>query len=237
MMTRYGESELNGRDRCIQRVHVTGGTCGILVESLRKYRPFTPTFIGRAEDQAYMLSVLLNEGGRTLRYAHEAGLIMRHDKKSFAGEAIQSAYTGKLIGDYARILHFSYYARALPWSVERIKDMIDPFTGCFVSTIPFTVVSLRLALGGALFFKNGKPNEGFDLLQMGTNRLHKIIKKLSETPNPLREKFQKEKKAWNVFYDVLDKVEEGLQRGDPFDLDLDNKAKEMIKTSQIDLGT
>jgi len=72
---------------------------------------------------------------------------------------------------------------------------------------------------------------------MGTNRLHKIIKKLSETPNPLREKFQKEKKAWNVFYDVLDKVEEGLQRGDPFDLDLDNKAKEMIKTSQIDLGT
>jgi len=167
MMTRYGESELNGRDRCIQRVHVTGGTCGILVESLRKYRPFTPTFIGRAEDQAYMLSVLLNEGGRTLRYAHEAGLIMRHDKKSFAGEAIQSAYTGKLIGDYARILHFSYYARALPWSVKRIKDMIDPFTGCFVSTIPFTVVSLRLALGELCFSRMGSRTRGLAYCKWG----------------------------------------------------------------------
>ena len=235
MMTSYGESELNGRDRCIQRVHVTGGTCGILVESLRKYRPFTPTFIGRAEDQAYLLSVLFKDGGRTLRYVHEAGLIMRHDKKGFAGEAIKSAHIGKLIGDYARILLFSYYAKALPWSVERIKDIIDPFTGCFVSIIPLTVVSLRLALGGALFFKDGKPNGGFDLLQMGTNRLHKIIKKLSKTSNPLREKFRKEKKAWDIFYDVLDKVEEGLKNGDPFDLDLDKKAKELIKTSQIDL--
>ncbi len=236
MMTRYGEGELNGRDRCIQRVHVTGGTCGILVESLRKYRPFTPTFIGRAEDQAYILSVLLKEESGNLRYAHEAGLIMRHDKKSFAGEAIKSAHTGKLVGDYTRILLFSYYVRALPWSVEQTKDIIDPFTGCFVSYIPFTVVSLRFALKGASFFKDGKPNEGFDLLQMGTNRLHKIINKLSETSNPLYERFRKEKKAWNIFYDLLDKVEEGLERGDPFALDIKAKAKELIKTSEIDLG-
>jgi len=236
MMTRYGEGELNGRDRCIQRVHVTGGTCGILVESLRRYRPFTPTFIGRAEDQAYILSVLLKEERRNLRYAHEAGLIMRHDKKSFAGEAIKSAQTGKLVGDYTRILLFSYYVRALPWSVEQTKDIIDPFTGCFVSYIPFTVVSLRLALEGASFFKDGKPNEGFDLLQMGTNRLYKIIKELSETSNPLQVRFRKEIKAWNIFYDLLDKVEEGLERGDPFALDLKAKAKELIKTSEIDLG-
>ncbi|OPX35519.1 MAG: hypothetical protein B1H12_08795 [Desulfobacteraceae bacterium 4484_190.2] len=237
MMTRYGEGELNGRDRCIQRVHVTGGTCGILVESLRRYRPFTPTFIGRAEDQAYILSVLLKEESRNLRYAHESGLIMRHDKKSFAGEAIKSAHTGKLIGDYTRILLFSYYAKALPWSVEQTKDIIDPFTGCFVSYIPFTLASLRLALKGASFFKDRKPNEGFDLLQMGINRLNEIIKKLSETSNPLRERFRKEKKAWNIFYDFLDKVEEGLKRSDPFALDLKEKAKELIKTSEIDLRT
>jgi hypothetical protein len=121
--------------------------------------------------------------------------------------------------------------------VEQIKDIIDPFTGCFVSYIPFTVVSLRLALEGASFFKDGKPNEGFDLLQMGTNRLHEIIKKLSETSNPLREGLRKEKKAWNIFYDLLDKVEEGLERGDPFALELKEKAKELMKTSEIDLRT
>jgi hypothetical protein len=42
MMTRYNSSLVNGKNRCIQRIHVTGGTNGILVDSLRKFRPFTP---------------------------------------------------------------------------------------------------------------------------------------------------------------------------------------------------
>ena len=233
MMTRYGVGELNGRDRCIQRVHVTGGTCGILVESLRKHRPFTPSFIGRAEDQAYLLSVLFQEKSGNLRYAHKAGLFMRHDKKFFAREAIKSARTGKLIGDYARMLLFSYYAKALPWPVEQTKDLIDPFTGCFVSYMPFTVVSLRLALAGASFFKEGKPSDGFDLLQMGTTRLHKTMTDLVESPNPLRARYRMEKKAWNLFYDLLDKVEEGLNTGDPFAHHLKEKARDLIKTSKI----
>ena len=160
---------------------------------------------------------------------------MRHDKKAFAVEAIRSAHTGKLIGDYARILLFSYYAKALPWSMEQTKDTVDPFTGCFVSYIPFTVVSLRLALGGASFFKEERVNEGFDLLQMGIIRLHKILKKFSETSNPLRQKFQEEKKAWDIFYDLLDKVEDGLKKDDPFALDLKEKAKKLIKASEIEL--
>jgi hypothetical protein len=162
---------------------------------------------------------------------------MRHDKKAFAGEAIRSAHTGKLIGDYARILLFSYYAKALPWSMEQTKDIIDPFTGCFVSYIPFTVVSLRLALGGASFFKEGKGDEGFDLLQMGTNRLHGMLKKFSETSNPLRDKFQEEKKAWDIFYNLLDKLEDGLKKDDRFAFDVKEKATQLIKTSEIELQT
>ena len=119
--------------------------------------------------------------------------------------------------------------------MKQTKDIIDPFTGCFVSYIPFTVVSLRLALGGASFFKAERVNEGFDLLQMGTNRLHKILKKFSEIPNPLREEFQEEKEAWDIFYDLLDKVEDGLKKDDLFALDLKEKAKELIKTYEIEL--
>ncbi|MGD9159585.1 MAG: hypothetical protein PVG39_14325, partial [Desulfobacteraceae bacterium] len=63
MMTRYGkESSIDGRSECIERIHVTGGTNGIFVESLKRHRPFTPSFIGRAEDQAYILSTLFNRG-------------------------------------------------------------------------------------------------------------------------------------------------------------------------------
>ena len=68
----------------LQRVHVTGGTTGILVDALKLYRPFTLSCAGRAEDQAYLLSVLFRQGERgLLRYAHAPGLVMRHDADLF----------------------------------------------------------------------------------------------------------------------------------------------------------
>jgi hypothetical protein len=233
MMTRYTDGALDGRDQCVQRFHVTGGTCGILVESLRKYRPFTPSFMGRAEDQAYVLSVLFEKSKKNLRYVHKDGLIMRHDKDVFAGEAIRAAHTGKLVGDYARILLFSYYARGLPWPVKQTKRFIDPFTGCFASHIPLTVVYLRLALQGASFFNEGKPKEGFDLLQMGVTRLYKILDEFTKTPGLLRERYQREKQAWDIFYDLLDKVEKGLKEGDAFVFELREKARRLIKDCEI----
>jgi len=87
MMERYDGPAVDGVARALERVHVTGGTNGIRVDALRRHRPFTPTFVGRAEDQAYILSAL-DEPGPRLAYAHAAGLIMRHDKDAFAGEAI-----------------------------------------------------------------------------------------------------------------------------------------------------
>ncbi len=236
MMLRYTDDALDGKNQCIHRIHVTGGTCGILVDSLRKYRPFTPTFIGRAEDQAYILSVIFKDPQKNLRYVHKDGLIMRHDKETFAKEAMKSAYIGKLIGDYARILWFSYYARALPWSLDEIKSTIDPFTGCFVSPMPFTVVYRRLSLKAASFFvedKEEKNHEGFELLQMGTKRLYKIIQNLVKEPNPLIEKYQREKQGWDIYYDILNDVENGLQKGDTFALKLQKKAKILIDDCKI----
>ncbi len=111
MMERYDGPAIDGVGRALERIHVTGGTNGIRVDALRRHRPFTPTFVGRAEDQAYILSTLGRPGPR-LAYAHAAGLIMRHDKDAFAGEAIAAAHVGKLIGDDVRILVFSAYADA-----------------------------------------------------------------------------------------------------------------------------
>ena len=50
------ESELMYRLDNIQRIHVTGGTTGITVDSLVKWAPFTPSFVNRAEDQAFVIS-------------------------------------------------------------------------------------------------------------------------------------------------------------------------------------
>jgi len=236
MMARYTSDILNGRNQVIQRVHVTGGTTGILIDALRKYRPFTPTFIGRAEDQAYILSVLFS-GSPYLRYLHKAGLIMRHDKKAFAGEAIKAAALGKMIGDYIRVLHFSYYVNALPWSFKDIKNVIDPFTGCFVAKIPLTVVYLRFALKlASIFIENSteKNQEGIEFLKLGTKRLHDTIQKITKQPNPLIEQYQKEKESWNLFYDILDIAEKRLKKNDAFTLELQKNAIALVEACKID---
>ena len=236
MMTRYSDDTFDGKKYCIQRIHVTGGTCGILIDSLREYQPFTPTFIGRAEDQAYILSVLFHNSQKNLRYVHKDGLIMRHDKEAFAGEAIKIAATGKLVGDYIRILLFSYYVNALPWSFEDIKDIIDPFTGCFVSKIPLTVVYLRFALKAASFFAENtreKHQLGFEFLQIGRKRLHETIKTLVNKPNPLIEQLRIEKQGWSLFYDILGIVERNIKKGDAPALELQKKAKSLVKACKI----
>ena len=239
MMTRYGNREIDGIHHCIQRIHVTGGTCGILIDALRKYKPFTPTFIGRAEDQAYILSVLFEGEQRTLRYVHKDGLIMRHDKETFAGEAIKMAAAGKMVGEYIRILMFSYYVRALPWTFEEIKNTIDPFTGCFVSQIPLTVVSLRFALKAASFFQersDEKIQEGHEFLRIGVRRLLETIQKLTGETNPLIEHYSREKGGWNMFYEILEKTERRIKEADPFALGLKEKAAALLKKGKMEVN-
>ncbi len=237
MMTRYNDGNLDGNKQCIQRIHVTGGTNGILVDGLRRYRPFTPTFINRAEDQAYIMSVLFRrENGNLLRYAHKDGLIMRHDKEAFAGKAIESAKIGKLIGDYARILWFSYYARALPWPINQIKDTLDPFTGCFISSLPSTVVFLRLALKAASFFsdkRTEKNKEGLQFLTTGVQQLDKITICLYKEPNPLIKQYAREKEGWNLYYDILDRFEAELKIGDSFALELKKRAVKLVNNCKM----
>ena len=232
MMARYGENELLPRT-CIQRIHVTGGTCGILVEALKKYRPFTPTFVSRAEDQAYLLSVLFDGKEKFLRYVHKDGLIMRHDKEAFAREAIKIAEIGKFVGDLARVLVFSYYADALPWDRNKIKREIDPFTGCFVSRIPITVTYLRLALRAAWLFERGKSQQACELIETAAARLLPLIRQIRTSKIPFRDVFELEKRAWNIYYDTLENIEAGLKKGDSKAVLFARKGRELIQSTKV----
>jgi len=235
MMTRYATDTLDGKRTCLQRIHVTGGTNGILVDSLRRYRPFTPSFIGRAEDQAYILSVLNNTGTK-LAYVHKDGLIMRHDKEAFAQEAIQSAHMAKLVGDYIRILYFSSYAGTLTKDVTQLKDTIDPFTGCFISRIPFSVVFLRFAFKAASFFDAGKDEQGLEFIKNGAKRIMNSLDFVIGEDSLLRQNYEKERLGWNLYYDTLSAVEDGLNKGDGFALDLKEKAENIVRQCAISLG-
>jgi hypothetical protein len=203
LMTRYGESGIDGTTECIERIHVTGGTNGILVDSLKRHRPFTPSFIGRAEDQSYILSVLLHEGTR-LSYLHEDGLIMRHDKEAFAGDAIKAASFGNMIGDYIRMLYFSEYARELTNNdIEPLKEMVNPFTGCFISPIPVTVVMMRFCMKAAELYLSGNSDAGTNFITASHPRLDRAM---TFVRKGLREQFHRECEGWNQFYDLIEVV-------------------------------
>jgi hypothetical protein len=208
LMTRYSEtSDIDGKNTCLQRIHVTGGTNGILVDALRRHRPFTPTFIGRAEDQGYILSVLADAQKQSLGYLHEDGLIMRHDKEAFAQEALKSAELGKIAGDYIRMLYFSEYASVLSDDAEHLKAILNPFTGCFISKIPLTVVMYRQVLKAAEFFANGEPDKARKFLFQNVSRLDHAIDFIRGKNSKLKEQVKTEREGWERFYDILDRVE------------------------------
>jgi hypothetical protein len=236
MMTRYNNNKLNGKKTCIQRIHVTGGTNGILIDSLRRYRPFTPSFIGRAEDQAYILSILANPGTR-LAYAHKDGLIMRHDKKVSAQEEIQAAYLNKIIGDYIRILYFSAYATVLTNDVAKLKDATDPFTGCFISKIPTSVTYLRFGLKAASFFTSGEKDHGLEFIKIGAKRISNALDFVHGKNSLLKQCYEKEQNSWNLFYDTLSAVKDALKNNDSFAMELRKKAESVIFQRYVKIGS
>lgn len=232
MMSRYDESgELDGFSTCLQRIHVTGGTNGILVDSLRRYQPFTPSFIGRAEDQAYVLTALQNRP--RLGYAHASGLIMRHDKEGFAQEAISKAKVGKQIGDYVRILMFSAYAQALAPDISQIKAIIDPFTGCFASRLPINVTLLRFALRVATLFHTGQTEEAIEFIQTGVPQLDSTLDFVQGKPSPLETTYQREAEGWRLFYQALTAVEKAQQAGADWVLPIQAAAQKIVAECRV----
>lgn len=209
MMTRYGaQNAPDGVGETIQRIHITGGTVGILFDALRRYRPFTPTFVGRAEDQAYILSVLDSTGrGRALRYAHASGLFMRHDKEAFAGEAIQAGKAGAYVGDLLRLFIFGSYTAFLPGGQEEIKRIVDPFTGCFITPMPTTAALLNLALG-LLTADGGSTEIRSRILKIAGRRLSGWVLNPEAKAAELRRLWHRERRAWDGFYGALDRIEE-----------------------------
>jgi len=232
MMARCDNATPDGVATCLQRVHVTGGTNGIRIDSLRRHRPFTPSFIGRAEDQAYLLSAL-KDSGESLAYVHKDGLIMRHDKEAFAQEAINSAEIGRTVGDYLRILYFSAYADVLAINKSDIKDTLDPFTGCFISKIPVTVAIMRFALKAATLFGEKEMSKGLELVTNGTQRFAEALEFTRGKSSRLQKQYEEERRGWNLYYDILDVVEQAIQNKDPFALQLQKKARDIVKECKV----
>merc|ERR1712046_254530 len=197
----------------IQRIHVTGGTNGILLDTLLKFRPFCPSFIGRAEDQSYIFSTFCKPGPK-LGYYHKSGLIMRHDKEAFAAEAMEAARIGKMVGDYERMLLFSEYGKFCSSDFNAVMDLVNPFTGCFCIPLPKTVMFLRFTLKALGFVADGANQDAIDFTLQGSGRVAECIQFTNRPQeggmSKMQDLWQKEQVAWNTFYDAIEAGKKGM---------------------------
>lgn len=186
------------KDECIMRYHVTGGVNGILLDDLIKFRPFTPSFFTRAEDQGYLLSVINKEiDGEYMRCAHIDKFVMRHDKQAFLSESLKAFEIPKSVGDFERMLIFSHYSYDILRCGDYIKNEIYPFTGCFILKQPYTILLLRT------FARLLRLNEADCniFLESFIPRITTLINQINN--KNLESIYIKERDAYDRYYDML----------------------------------
>jgi hypothetical protein len=221
IVARYDSPIFDGVAAALERVHVTGGTTGITVAGLRRWRLFTPSVFGRAEDQAYVLSAIATRRERPA-YVHEPGLIMRHDKAFLIPGIIDESAASKHIGDLARMKLFSSYVD------DADRDRLEPFTGSFVSRIPRTVIAMRFAIWALEM--SGDAMEQY--VASGVRRLRDA----DTTVSGLDDQVAWERAQWDGFYDALDRLEAGLGSRDPWALDAVALARQIVSEAEITGG-
>ena len=118
--------------------------------------------------------------------------------------------------------------------------MIGPFTGSFVSHLPQNLAYLRLSLKAAEFFATKEEEseyKGFALIETGTKRLRTSIREVSMGDgNGLKERYERERKAWGLYYDILDKIENALKEDDQFAIELREKANKLVLNTRVVTG-
>ena len=184
------ESEILQKRDGFQRIHVTGGTTGITADALLRWQPFTPSFINRAEDQAYALSTFRDD--KYLAHLHAEGLIMRHDKQLFAARAIAHAKSGKAIGDIERLLLFSRYSELHNCGMQKVRDHFWPFTSCFVHPDSTALAGLIFALDGAA--KGGR---------FVTEGAPRLLRCMNFCSRGMEKQLEHEKDGWQAIYTSL----------------------------------
>ena len=79
--------------------------------------------------------------------------------------------------------------------------------------------------------------KGFELIETGSRRLHAGIQEVSMgNGERLKERYEREKTVWNLYYDILEQVENAIREGDQFAIELQERAEKLINNTKVIVG-
>ena len=131
------------------------------------------------------------------------------------------------------MLYLTAYAGVVSADKTDLKKILDPFTGCFISKIPATVTLLRFSLKAAALFGENQMEKGLELVTIGVQQISKAFEFVRGENSALKRQYDNERRGWDVYYDTLDAVEQALENKDPFALELQQKAKAIVRECAV----
>ena len=112
--------------------------------------------------------------------------------------------------------------------LNKIKNLVDPFTGCFISFTPITLVYLRFGLKAMSLFDEGKTDEVFEFVHSGSKRISAAVDFSFLKGGKLKEKYENERRAWKLFYDTMSVIDDSIRAKNHFGLELRQRALNIV---------
>jgi len=81
-----------------------------------------------------------------------------------------------------------------------------------------------------------KHEEAASLLALAERRLEPIMEGHADTTDPVAETYRNEREGWDLFYDALDALEEGLANDDADAIAIRDAARAIIDAARIKVG-
>jgi phage tail tape-measure protein len=82
-------------------------------------------------------------------------------------------------------------------------------------------------------FNEQEMDKGLELVTNGTQRLAEALEYTRGKDRRLQKQYEAERRGWDLYYDILDVVEQAIQNKDPFALQLQQKAKAIINDCKV----
>jgi RNase adaptor protein for sRNA GlmZ degradation len=95
------------------------------------------------------------------------------------------------------------------------------------------VTYLRFALKCASLFQDGDTDQALQFVMLGTQRVTAALSFVRGENSELRQKYEAERRGWDIYYDALSAVETALEDEDAFAVALRDRARERIDGCHI----